>query len=96
MQRMPKTNTQKSKIRHSVMKNTSKNTKQKLPKPCNTYMSHNNEVRNEYEQQLRDKINMIWNSNDDYKQKQKTLSTTITYIAKNTIVRKIPVNNNYQ
>ena len=93
MQRMPKINTQKSKIRHSVMKNTSKNTKQKLPKPFNTYMSHNNEVRNEYEQQLRD---MIWNSNDDYKQKQKTLSTTITYIATNTIVRKIPVNNNYQ
>lgn len=56
MQRMPKTNTQKSKIRHSVMKNTSKNTKQKLPKPFNTYMSHTNEVRNEYEQQLRDMI----------------------------------------
>ena len=96
MQRMPKTNTQKSKIRHSVMKNTSKNTKQKLSKPFNTYMSQNNEVRNEYEQQLRDKINMIWNSNDYYKQKQKTLSTAITYITKNTIVRKIPVNNNYQ
>ena len=96
MQRMPKTNTQKSKIRHSVMKNTSKNTKQKRPKRFNTYMSQNNEVRNEYEQQLRDKINMIWNSNDDYKQKQKTLSTAITYITKNTIVRKIPVNNNYQ
>ena len=59
MQRMPKTNTQRSKIRHSVMKNTSKNTKQKLPKPFNTYMSQNNEVRNEYEKQLRDKINMI-------------------------------------
>ena len=59
MQRMPKTNTQRSKIRHSVMKNTSKNTKQKLSKPFNTYMSQNNEVRNEYEQQLRDKINMI-------------------------------------
>ena len=41
------------------MKNTSKSTKQKLPKPFNTYMSQINEVRNEYEQQLRDKINMI-------------------------------------
>ena len=37
---------------------------------------------------------MIQNSNHDYKQKWKTVSTTITYIAKNIIGCKRPVNNN--
>ena len=53
----------------------------------------NNKVRNEYEQQLSN-INMMQNSNDDYKQKWKNVCTVITDVAKNTIGSKRPVNNN--
>ena len=50
-----------------------KNNKEKLSKPFNTKMSLNDEVRNEYKQQLKDKIDTVQNSNDGYRQKWKSL-----------------------
>ena len=50
-----------------------KNNKEKLSKQCNTKMFQNDEARNEYKQQLKDKINTIQNPNDGYRQKWKSL-----------------------
>ena len=62
-----------TKLKIQLWKIYPKNNKEKLSKSCNTKMIQNGEVRNEYKQQLKDKINTIQNPNDGYRQKWKSL-----------------------